>query len=140
MLTVFFRTLILYAVPVLAIRLMGKRQIGQLRPYEFVPAPLVADLAASPMENVGTPLLYGVVPILTMLFLYGVLTLLSVKCGLDEEWLWEQIGPLGYTSASQLLLVSLDGHGRLFLQGMGEKAPARLIRAQVPEAVKKCGD
>ena len=59
MLTVFVRTLILYGVSVVAIRLMGKRQVGQLQPYEFVVALMIAELAASPMENVGTPLLYG---------------------------------------------------------------------------------
>lgn len=79
MLTVCVRTLILYAVSVAAMRLMGKKQIGQLQPYEFVLAIMIADLAASPMENVGTPLLYGIVPILTMLLLYGIFTLLSAK-------------------------------------------------------------
>ena len=62
MLTIFVRTLILYVVSVLAMRLMGKRQVGQLQPYEFVLALMIAELAASPMENVGTPLLYGIVP------------------------------------------------------------------------------
>lgn len=79
MLTVFVRTLILYGVSVVAIRLMGKRQVGQLQPYEFVVALMIAELAASPMENVGTPLLYGIVPILGLLLLHGVATLLSVK-------------------------------------------------------------
>ena len=79
MLTIFVRTLILYVVSVLAMRLMGKRQVGQLQPYEFVLALMIAELAASPMENVGTPLLYGIVPILGLLFLHGLGTLLSVK-------------------------------------------------------------
>lgn len=80
MLTVFVRTMILYAVSVAAIRLMGKRQVGQLQPYELVVALMIAELAASPMEDVGTPLLYGIVPILGLLLLHGVVTLLSVKC------------------------------------------------------------
>ena len=79
MLTVFVRTLILYVVSVLAVRLMGKRQVGQLQPYEFVLALMIAELAASPMESVGTPLLYGIVPILGLLLLHGLGTLLSVK-------------------------------------------------------------
>lgn len=79
MLTVFMRTLILYAVSVAAIRLMGKRQVGQLQPYEFVLALMIAELAASPMESMGTPLLYGIVPILGMLALHGLATLLTVK-------------------------------------------------------------
>ena len=79
MLTIFLRSVILYAASLLAMRAMGKRQVGQLQPYEFVVALMIAELAASPMENVGTPLLYGIVPILGLLLLHGVATLLSVK-------------------------------------------------------------
>ena len=79
MLTIFVRTVILYALSVLAVRLMGKRQVGQLQPYEFVLALMIAELAAAPMEGVGTPLLYGVVPILGMMALHGLVTLLTVK-------------------------------------------------------------
>ena len=79
MLTVFTRTLILYALSVSAIRLMGKRQVGQLQPYEFVLALMIAELAAAPMEDIGTPLLYGIVPILGMMFLHGLAALLSAK-------------------------------------------------------------
>ena len=79
MLTVFMRTLILYLVSMVAMRLMGKKQVGQLQPYEFVLAMMIADLAASPMENVGTPLLYGIIPILALLLMYGVFSLLSAR-------------------------------------------------------------
>lgn len=79
LLTVFVRTMVLYMVSVAAIRLMGKRQVGQLQPYEFVLALMIAELAASPMENVGTPLLYGIVPILGMMVLHGLATLLTMK-------------------------------------------------------------
>ena len=51
MLTIFFRAVILYTVSVAAVRLMGKRQIGQLQPYELVLAILIADLAAGPMSR-----------------------------------------------------------------------------------------
>lgn len=79
MLTVSIRAVILYLISIIAMRLMGKRQVGQLQPYEFVLAIMIADLAASPMENVGTPLLYGIVPILTLLFLHALFTLLNVN-------------------------------------------------------------
>ena len=55
MLTIFFRAVILYTVSVAAVRLMGKRQIGQLQPYELVLAILIADLAAGPMSGAETP-------------------------------------------------------------------------------------
>ena len=79
MLTVFIRSVLLVCLAVCALRLMGKRQVGQLQPYEFVLALMIAELAATPMESVGTPLLYGIVPILGMLSLHGLMTLLSMK-------------------------------------------------------------
>jgi uncharacterized membrane protein YcaP (DUF421 family) len=69
--------MILYFVLVIVIRLMGKRQIGQMEASEFVVALLVADLASIPMQNGDIPLLYGIVPILTVL---GIELLLSVLC------------------------------------------------------------
>ena len=63
----YLRTLILYLVLVISIRLMGKRQIGQMEASEFVVTMLVANLAAIPMQDVGIPLYSGLVPILTVL-------------------------------------------------------------------------
>lgn len=68
------RTIILYLVLIAAMRLLGKRQIGQLEPSEFVVAMLVADLASIPMQNSGIPLLSGLVPIVTILGLELVLS------------------------------------------------------------------
>ena len=79
MFTVSLRAVALYIVSVIAVRIMGKRQIGQLQPYELVLAILIADLAAAPMENVGTPLMYGVMPILALLSVHAFLTLLDEK-------------------------------------------------------------
>ena len=70
----FSRTIILYLVLIAAMRCLGKRQIGQLEPSEFVVAMLIADLAAIPMQNNGIPLLSGLVPILTVLGLELVLS------------------------------------------------------------------
>jgi uncharacterized membrane protein YcaP (DUF421 family) len=78
----YFRTVILYLVLIAAMRLLGKRQIGQLEPSEFVVAMLIADLASIPMQDSGIPLLSGLVPILTVLGLELVLSgfaLSSVK-------------------------------------------------------------
>lgn len=63
----FLRTAILYLVLVLSVRLMGKRQIGQLEASEFVVTMLVANLASIPMQDTGIPLFSGLVPILTVL-------------------------------------------------------------------------
>jgi hypothetical protein len=62
----YIRTVILYLVLIIVIRLMGKRQVGQLEPSEFVVTMLVANLASIPMQDGGIPLYTGLVPILTV--------------------------------------------------------------------------
>lgn len=79
MVTAVIRTVILYLLLILGMRLMGKRQIGQLEPSELVLSLLIADLAAVPMQDFGIPLLMGVVPILTLLCLSTILSVLSAK-------------------------------------------------------------
>ena len=63
----YIRTLILYLLLILCVRMMGKRQIGQMEPSEFVVTMLVANLASIPMQDVDIPLYSGVVPIMTVL-------------------------------------------------------------------------
>lgn len=63
----YLRTLLLYMVLILVIRLMGKRQIGQMEASEFVVTMLVANLAAIPMQDSAIPFYSGLVPILTVL-------------------------------------------------------------------------
>ena len=62
------RTLIIYVAMVISMRIMGKRQLGELEPVELVVAVLVSDLAATPLQELGTPLSYGLVPVFTLLF------------------------------------------------------------------------
>ena len=63
----YFRTIVLYLVLILCVRLMGKRQIGEMEPTEFVVTMLLANLAAIPMQDGAIPLYSGLVPILTVL-------------------------------------------------------------------------
>ena len=79
MLVSFLRTVILYLVLILAIRMMGKRQIGQMEASEFVVTMLVANLAAIPMQDGAIPLYSGLVPILTVLGLELVLSGLIMR-------------------------------------------------------------
>lgn len=79
MLTILIRSLILVSVAVLTFRLMGKRQVGQLQPFELVIAIMIADLAATPMESLDTPLWRGVAPMLALILLHQLITLLSLK-------------------------------------------------------------
>lgn len=78
-LVVFSRTLILYLLVVVVMRIMGKRQIGQLQPFELAVAIMISELAAVPMQNTGIPLLNGIIPILTLLIAQIVLSYLSLK-------------------------------------------------------------
>ena len=73
------RTIVLYLILILVIRLMGKRQIGQMEPAEFVVTMLVANLAAIPMQDGGIPIFSGVVPIFTVLGVELVLSAVSLK-------------------------------------------------------------
>ena len=75
----YFRTVVLYLVLILVIRLMGKRQIGQLEPSEFVVTMLVADLASIPMQDGGIPLFSGLMPMLVVLGMELVLSGLSLR-------------------------------------------------------------
>lgn len=78
MMTAFIRTLILYFLIMTGLRLMGKRQIGELEPSELVLTMMISDLATVPMQDFGIPLLAGVIPILTLLALSMLLSQLSL--------------------------------------------------------------
>ena len=75
----YLRTAVLHLALILVIRLMGKRQIGQMEPSEFVVTMLVANLATIPMQDSAIPLLAGLVPILTVLGVELILSSLSLK-------------------------------------------------------------
>jgi len=75
----YVRTILLYLVLIAVIRLMGKRQVGQMEPSEFVVTMLVANLASIPMQDGGIPLYSGIVPILTVLALELILSGLVLR-------------------------------------------------------------
>ena len=79
MLITLIRTLLLYIVVVISLRLMGKRQIGQLQPSELVIAMMLSELASIPMESLGKPLLAGVIPIFTLVVAEITFSFLTLK-------------------------------------------------------------
>lgn len=79
MLVLFFRVFIVYVMVVLVVRMMGKRQVAQMQPFELVVTILIADLAAIPMGDNSIPLIYGVVPIITLLAIQVLVSYLSIK-------------------------------------------------------------
>ncbi|MDD3304046.1 MAG: DUF421 domain-containing protein [Clostridia bacterium] len=76
MLIVFFRALILYAVVFLVIRLMGKRELSKVQPFELAIIILISDLASAPMSSRGISIFDGIVPIITLLVAYIIFTLI----------------------------------------------------------------
>ena len=90
MLTIFLRSVILYAASLLAMRAMGKRQVGQLQPFELVVVIMIAELAATPMGGVGIPILYGLLPMAALVVCHGLLTALCMKSERVRVWLCGQ--------------------------------------------------
>lgn len=79
MLIIFIRAAVLYTFIVIIIRIMGKKQIGEMQPTEFVLALVLADLSAVPMESLNTPILYGIIPILTLFIIEETLSYVALK-------------------------------------------------------------
>ncbi|MGL5648453.1 MAG: YetF domain-containing protein [Clostridium sp.] len=79
MIILLIRTIILYILVMIVMRLMGKRQVGELQPYEFIITIMVSDLALLPMQDIKLPLLLGIIPMLTLLLLKLSLSQLQLK-------------------------------------------------------------
>lgn len=79
MLVLVVRTLILYGVVIAAMRIMGKRQLGELQPSELVVAIMISDLASVPMQAIDIPLLSGIVPVLTLIVAEVFMSYMSLK-------------------------------------------------------------
>ena len=152
MFTGLIRTIILYLLIIAGIRLMGKRQVGELEPSELVLSLIIADLAAVPMQDFGIPLLTGIVPILTLLSLTMILSVLTMKstrfrtlmCGrpsviirkgkidqgemrrnrLTVDELLEELRAQGYAGPAGIEYAILETNGRLsVLPFAGERPP-----------------
>ena len=76
---IFIRTLIIFITLFIIMRLMGKRQIGEMQPYELVITLIIAELACIPMGDPSIPLLYGIVSILTVYLLHQIVCLLDLN-------------------------------------------------------------
>lgn len=79
MLITFFRAIFLYIVVLIVMRLMGKREIGQLQPFELAISIMIADLAATPMTETGIPITNGIMPILGLLVMHLIISMLNIK-------------------------------------------------------------
>ena len=76
---IFIRTIIVFIATLIVMRLMGKRQIGEMQPYELVITLIIADLACIPMADNSIPLLYGIIAILSVYFIHQIICLLDLN-------------------------------------------------------------
>ena len=79
MLLIFVRTVIIYLLVLFVIRFMGKREIGQMQPFELVIAIMIADLASVPMGDTGIPITNGIIPILALLLIQLVISIINLR-------------------------------------------------------------
>lgn len=79
MILIFVKSIILYTIVLIVMRCMGKREIGQMQPFELAIAIMIADLATTPMTEIGIPLVYGIIPILGLLFMHIIISLGNLK-------------------------------------------------------------
>ena len=79
MLVTFIRSILLYIVVLVVMRLMGKREIGQLQPFELAISIMIADLASTPMADAGIPISNGIIPILALLVMHLIISVLNIK-------------------------------------------------------------
>lgn len=165
MLIIFVRTLLLYLLVVIVTRLMGKRQIGELQPYEFVITIMIADLVAVPMQDRGLSLFSGVIPVLTLLLVQVVFSFWSLKsqtfrrilCGKPSpimengriNWnemrsnlyhvndLLEQLRSQGYFNLSDIEFALLETNGSLTVLPKAKKRPVTPDDLQLETAYER---
>ena len=151
MIVTLLRTIILYILIIVGVRLLGKRQVGELEPTELVLALIIADLASVPMQDNGIPLLAGVIPIVVLLCLSMMMSVLMVRsvkfrallCGrpsivlkngkilqaqlrlnrLTVDELMEELRAKGYTDLSTIQYAILETSGQLSVLPMADEKP-----------------
>ncbi len=87
MIIVFIRAIILYILIVFCVRLMGKRQIGELQPSELVITIMLSNIATLPIQDTNLPMLMGIIPILTLVSLDIFISSLSLKSRMLRRWI-----------------------------------------------------
>ena len=157
--TLIFRSLIIYFFVLILLRLMGKRQIGEMQPFELVITLIIADLATIPMSETGLPLVHGMIPIITLAFVHFALTFLSMKSlffrklingkpivvinpqGVDYNALkklnmnfndlMENIRGLGYFNLEEILYAIMQTNGTLTVLPRAPYAPLNADNAKI---------
>lgn len=151
MITIIIRVLIIYILILFVFRLMGKRQLGQMQPFELVLTLIIADLATIPMAEMSVPLLNGIVPLLTLVVFHFVLTTLTrvstnfskfisgkpiividmkginygalKKLNITIDDLFESIREAGYFSFTEVQYAIMETNGKVSVMPKPEFAP-----------------
>ncbi len=154
MFTIVLRAIIIYLVVLFLYRLMGKRQLGQMQPFELVLTLIIADLATIPMAEISVPVLHGVIPLLTLVVLHFILTFFSKVSnkfasflsgkpvivinpdGIDYKALkdlnisvddvFEAIRGCGYFSIEQIQYAIMETNGKISILPKSQFAPATI--------------
>ncbi len=79
MILILVRSVIIYLLVLFVMRFMGKREIGQMQPFELAISIMIADLAASPMTEIGIPIFYGIIPIFGLLLMHVIISVINLK-------------------------------------------------------------
>lgn len=152
MLTIIIRSIIIYLIVLIVYRLMGKRQLGQMQPFELVLTLIIADLATIPMAEVSVPVLHGIVPLLTLVILHFILTIISrasqtmskiisgkpviiinpkgidykamKKLNLSTDDIFAALREQGYFSIAQVQYAIMETNGKVSVMPKAEFAPA----------------
>ena len=152
--TIIIRAIIIYFLILIVFRIMGKRQLGQMQPFELVLTLILADLGTIPMAEISVPLLHGIVPLVTLVLVHYFLTLLtkaSSKFGefisgkpiivinengidykaikqlnLTIDDLCESLRGLGYFSFDDVLYAIMETNGKLSVMPKISTTPATL--------------
>lgn len=123
MLTLIIRAILVYLLVLAVFRLMGKRQLGQMQPFELVLTLIIADLATIPMAESAVPVLHGVVPLLTLVCLHYFLTVLTRKSNLISKVI----------SGKPVIVINPDGIDYEMLKNLN------ISLDDLFEAVRGCG-
>lgn len=152
MLTIIIRSLVIYLIVLIVYRLMGKRQLGQMQPFELVLTLIIADLATIPMAEVSVPVLHGIVPLFTLVILHFILTIVSrtsqtfskiisgkpviiinpkgidykamKKLNLSTDDIFAALREQGYFNVSQVQFAIMETNGKISVMPKSECAPA----------------
>lgn len=151
MLTIIIRSVIIYLIVLFVFRIMGKRQLGQMQPFELVLTLIIADLATIPMAEVAMPVLHGIVPLLTLVVLHFIIALITrssqkiskfisgkpvivvnpkgidyqamKKLNLSTDDLFEALRGCGYFSLADVQYAIMETNGKMSVMPKAESAP-----------------